>query len=412
MRTNWPRVRLGDVLVRRVPDVTVDTTSTYRFAGVYSFGRGVFRRQERRGVEFAYNRLTRLRQGEFVYPKLMAWEGAFGIVPPACEGCYVSPEFPVFEIDSGRLAPAFLGLYFQMPAVWEFVSGRSTGTNVRRRRLHPSELLRHEMPLPPLAEQQWVVARIEEVAALVQEARFLRKQIMQETERVMASAEKKIWSGQKLIDAPRLDCLTLFLARGRQSEQGESNHFLIKTQHVQLGHYVRTAMRLAPDVAAKVNPEAIAMEGDILIACSAAGCLGRVARYRDDGRVVSTDTHVAIARANPNAVDPDYLYAYLRGGQGQYQLRSRERGDGQREKVGFRLTELNLRDLEAVPVPLPDREEQRRIVREVDALQAEVDALKRLQAESAAELDALLQAVFARAFMGELRPSQFSREDS
>ena len=30
--------------------------------------------------------LTRLRAGDFVYPKLMAWEGAFGVVPPECEG--------------------------------------------------------------------------------------------------------------------------------------------------------------------------------------------------------------------------------------------------------------------------------------------------------------------------------------
>ena len=41
---------------------------------------------------------------------------------------------------------------------------------------------------------------------------------------------------------------------------------------------------------------------------------------------------------------------------------------------------------------------QRRIVAEPDALQAEVDALKRLQAETAAELDALLPALLARAF--------------
>jgi len=37
-----------------------------------------------------------------------------------------------------------------------------------------------------------------------------------------------------------------------------------------------------------------------------------------------------------------------------------------------------------------------------DALQAEVDALKRLQAETAAELDALLPAILDRAFKGEL----------
>jgi len=46
--------------------------------------------------------------------------------------------------------------------------------------------------------------------------------------------------------------------------------------------------------------------------------------------------------------------------------------------------------------------ERHRIVAELDALQAEVDALKRLQAETAAELDALLPAILDRAFKGEL----------
>ena len=55
-------------------------------------------------------------------------------------------------------------------------------------------------------------------------------------------------------------------------------------------------------------------------------------------------------------------------------------------------------------IPFPDRSlpEQRRIVAELDALQAEVDGLKRLQAETSAELDALLPAVLDRAFKGEL----------
>ena len=46
--------------------------------------------------------------------------------------------------------------------------------------------------------------------------------------------------------------------------------------------------------------------------------------------------------------------------------------------------------------------EQRRIVAELDVLQAEVDALKRLQAETAAELAAWLPAILNRAFKGEL----------
>jgi type I restriction enzyme S subunit len=51
---------------------------------------------------------------------------------------------------------------------------------------------------------------------------------------------------------------------------------------------------------------------------------------------------------------------------------------------------------------LPPLAKQRRVVAELGALQAEVDALKRLQAETAAELDALLPAVLDRAFLGEL----------
>jgi type I restriction enzyme S subunit len=38
----------------------------------------------------------------------------------------------------------------------------------------------------------------------------------------------------------------------------------------------------------------------------------------------------------------------------------------------------------------------------MDALQHEVKALKRLQTETAAELDALLPAILARAFKGEV----------
>lgn len=68
----WPLVPLGEILTQRSPDVRVEPTENYQFAGVYSFGRGVFRGPLKKGNEFAYPVLTRLRSGEFVYPKLMA----------------------------------------------------------------------------------------------------------------------------------------------------------------------------------------------------------------------------------------------------------------------------------------------------------------------------------------------------
>ena len=59
--------------------------------------------------------------------------------------------------------------------------------------------------------------------------------------------------------------------------------------------------------------------------------------------------------------------------------------------------------LESMPVPVPSLTEQHRILAELDALQAEVDALKRLQAETAAELAALLPSILDRAFLALAR---------
>jgi hypothetical protein len=51
-----------------------------------------------------------------------------------------------------------------------------------------------------------------------------------------------------------------------------------------------------------------------------------------------------------------------------------------------------------IPIPIPAYEDQLRF----DALQAKADALRSLQAETAAELDALLPSVLNQAFAGKL----------
>jgi len=63
---------------------------------------------------------------------------------------------------------------------------------------------------------------------------------------------------------------------------------------------------------------------------------------------------------------------------------------------------LNLKLLRGFDVPLPSLAEQHRIVTMLDTVQSRVDMLKKLQAETAAELDALLPSILDRAFKGEL----------
>ncbi len=166
IKTDASRVRLDKLLTQRPVDVSVQKASHYQFAGVYSFGRGVFRGQRKAGSDFAYPRLTTLHATDFTYPKLMAWEGAFGIVPPDCDGCVVSPEFPVFAVDRERISPDVLAIHFSDPQTWRALSSGSTGTNARRRRLHPDNLLAYEMLVPSPRIQELVALLMPKVTAL------------------------------------------------------------------------------------------------------------------------------------------------------------------------------------------------------------------------------------------------------
>ena len=95
----------------------------------------------------------------------MAWEGAFGVAPPEVDGCVLSERSWSTRSTLTRSIPAYLSWYFKQQPVWEAIGSRSTGTNVRRRSLHPDVFEAFKVPLPPSGEQRRVVRRIGQLAA-------------------------------------------------------------------------------------------------------------------------------------------------------------------------------------------------------------------------------------------------------
>ncbi|MDQ2829029.1 MAG: restriction endonuclease subunit S [Chloroflexota bacterium] len=71
-------------------------------------------------------------------------------------------------------------------------------------------------------------------------------------------------------------------------------------------------------------------------------------------------------------------------------------------KTGATAHHVNIKQLRQIRINVPSLMEQQCIVDYLNSFQAKVDTIKRLQAVSAIELDALLPAVLARAFRGEL----------
>jgi type I restriction enzyme, S subunit len=396
MSKEWPRVRLGEVLERREPSVQVDAAENYQFAGVFSFGRGVFRGQARLGNQFSYRRLSRLQTGDFTYPKLMAWEGAFGVVPPECDGCYVSPEFPVFAPRSDRIASDFLGFYFRIPSVWEVVSGGSTGTNVRRRRLHPDDFLRAEIPLPPMAEQRRVVARIEELVAQINEARILRRQATEQAGALLVSHSRvqfdpphcAEWQKMRIADA----CEAMIDYRGRTPPISESGIPHVTSANIKEGKINWHTPKFVTEATyAEFMTRGIPRPQDVLFTMEAP--LGEVGVVPDN-RKFSLAQRVILLRPKAAVLIGEFLARALSSPNVRDAIFSKA--------TATTVSGIASKRLKEVHVPVPPLLEQRRIVTELDALQSEVDALKRLQAETAVEIAALLPAVLDRAFKGEL----------
>lgn len=186
----WGRV--GDFMEHIPETLPVVEGETYEFAGVKSFGRGVFHSGSRHTDEFKYRRLRRLSRDDFIYPKLMAWEGGLGIVTRHHEGMVVSPEFVVFKSKNNGLSPLVVDTYFRSPLCLASVRAASTGSNKRRRRLHPDAFLELKVPIPSPADQAHLLAVCELEATVMAESDRLRTDVADATESLL----RKAFSGE------------------------------------------------------------------------------------------------------------------------------------------------------------------------------------------------------------------------
>lgn len=155
---NCQAIPLGELLTQRPPDVTLNPSSQIVQAGAYSFGKGLFRRPAITGSETSYRTMTTIHPGDFVYSKLMAWEGAVAMATNSAAGSLATPEFPVFALNSEILNGEYLGVFIRTRRFADDLQKLSTGTNARRRRVHPSEMMLVQIPLPSIEEQGKVAA--------------------------------------------------------------------------------------------------------------------------------------------------------------------------------------------------------------------------------------------------------------
>src|SRR5439155_22707690 len=132
------------------------------------------------------------RDGELLVAEIDAKVGGIGLVPPELDGAVVSSHYFLFEIDEGKCLRRWLEYFIRSGALEDQIAARGS-TNYAA--IRPHHVLDCEMPIPSIADQRRIVARIEELSAKIEEARRLRHQAQEETDALALSSAEVVFQG-------------------------------------------------------------------------------------------------------------------------------------------------------------------------------------------------------------------------
>ena len=253
-----------------------------------------------------------------------------------------------------------------------------------------------------LTNQRWVVARIEELAAKIEEARGLRREIASTINAVYASISSTLvdpysgsWQREKVSDV----ILSIDAGWSPQCEDHPATDHewgVLKTTAVQWGEFRPYENKALPRIFVP-KPELSIASGDVLV--TRAGPrkrVGVVASVTETQKYLMISDKLIRLKPDLSKIESRFLEISLSTSFSQEYLVKR--------KTGLADAQVNISQaiLLSTPIAYPSLSEQRQIINYLDKVKEKLDSLKQLQSETSAELDALLPSILNKAFKGEL----------
>ena len=400
MGKGWPEVKLGEVLSQVRREETVQPDCEYAVLGAHWYAHGLYTKAIKPGSSIKATKAYRVEEGDFVYNRLFAWKGSFAVASNANAGCYVSNEFPCFDVARDRLEPRFLWHYFRREAAWNEALGLSHGaTPTSRNRLKEARLLAMKIPLPPLSEQRRIVAKIDRLAEKIEEARGLREKSGSDLDAVFAAACRTRFSA----DSWKLSKLEELVGRNNlrngKSLKATDSHSKVRCLRLSAmsGAVIDTDdAKPIPMTPMEATPYLLRANAAYVVRGNGSkNLVGRAAiAERDAASTIFPDLLISVPLEGTGLL-PQFFVTYWNSPEMRRRIQ-----DAAKTTSG--IWKINQGHVASFSVPIPPASEQRRIVAYLDNLQAKVDAIKKLQEQTAAELDALLPSILDQAFKGEL----------
>ncbi|MBZ5706914.1 MAG: restriction endonuclease subunit S [Acidobacteriia bacterium] len=394
MSKGWPVVQLGEVLSPYQEYIESPELRPYPKLSVKLYGRGVVLDSPADGGALKMKRHQLARAGQVILSEIWGKKGAIGFVPPNGDGALCTSHFFLFDIRRDKLEPKWLQAIFDANYLAEQLDVEAKGTTGYAA-VRPKHLLRCEIPLPPLAEQRRIVAQIEALAAQIQEARSLRHQAVEEATVFGSASLSAVFASLETIhDSSRLGDICEVVRGGSPRPAGSPVYYGGKIPFIKVGDLTKDESKYLFEASASVNElgrqHSRFVEAGTLMLTNSGATLGvpkitTIAACFNDGSQAFLNLSPALNR--------EFLYYFFRS-KTLWLREQLARGQGQ--------PNLNTDMTKHMLVPVPPLPEQRRIVAYFDDLQAKTDAVKALQTETSAQLDALLPSILDKAFRGEL----------
>lgn len=321
-----------------------------------------------------------------------------------------STEFIVF-----RKVPHLYSKYLQyFLNSWEFVQFSNSLNAGDRPRVKFEQFADYSFPVPPLPEQERIVAKIEELFTQLEAGTSALERVQAGLRRYKASVLKAAVEGKLLNDEVRMQndgelpegwrvvkmeeiAETIGGATKGRKLEGKATITLpyLRVANVQRGRLDLELIKKIEILKSEIEKYRL-LDGDVVLTEGGDwDKLGRSAIWRDQIPNCIHQNHIFRARVKSSDALPEWLMYYTNSEPGQDYFK-------ESSKQTTNLASINLTQLRACPIPLPPLEEQRRIVAEVERRMSVAREVESVVEKALARSARLRQAVLKSAFEGKL----------
>lgn len=378
------RVRVGDVLSLQRRSVDIEPLTEYSLIGVYSFGKGIFHREPRRGSELGDYRFFSIAPGDLVLSNIQAWEGAIACAQERDAGTIGTHRFLTYVSRDGQVDTAWAKWFFLSEPGMELIRKAAPGTTIRNRTLAIDRFEALEIPLPPIDEQRQVASQLDRLSEVVQLASERRRHGETLFRALTDSRESELIAGlgKTGVPARRLADVAEINPRPTRLAADTLVSFVpMAAVDADTGSVSDAEVRSVAELGAGYKQF---RRGDVIFA-RITPCMqnGKSAVFSDrDYGLGSTEFHVV---RPGNEVSAEYIHRILRTRAVRLNATEHFTGTAGQQRVPADF----LREL---LVPIPSREDQQEIVASLDALRASAGEFRALNQKASALARSLLPA--------------------